>query len=133
MELTWSVVARGKNLNRVRGEFKLPQIIQKCGLVTLWVGGAVAAECREMHTQDLRAQHPHPRSGLPGQSTKKAQTKEPQSPGWTQKAAGLGTPMFLSRAPPNPRPLLDEFPGNAPASPGLPRLSEVPDLIGLKN
>lgn len=84
MELTWSVVARGKNLNRVRGEFKLPQIIQKCGLLALWVGGAVAAVCREMHTQDLRAQHtppippPHPRSGLPEQSTKKAQTKEPQ-------------------------------------------------------
>lgn len=125
------MVARGKNLNRVRGEFKLPQIIQKCGLVALWVGGAAAAVCREMHIQDLRAQAPS--LGFQGQSTKKAQTKEPQSSGWTQKAAGLGTPMFLSRAPPNLRPLLDEFPGSAPASPGLPKLSEVPDLIGLKN
>lgn len=109
----------------------MPQIIQKCGLVALWVGGVAAAVCRETHIQDLRAQAPS--LGFQGQSTKKAQTKEPQSSGWTQKAAGLGTPMFLSRAPPNLRPLLDEFPGSAPASPGLPKLSEVPDLIGLKN
>lgn len=76
-----------------------------------------------------------PPLGFQGQSTKRAQTRATAARvEW--KAAGLGSGdphvYMLSSSQP-PRLLLDQFPGNAPASPGLRRLSEVPDLIGLKN